>query len=113
MSIHFVSDNYKTIGTISLGATPVFLALTRLVESEIGSVHSGLSPVVSDEIKVDEKRFVIFVDTFFDQAERSGKFRYFSKWAEEVDGMYQNLTHIEKKRKILGVENFKTSRYSK
>ena len=112
MSIDFVSDAYETIGTVSSGAIHIFLALARLVESEIGSIHSGFSPIVSDEIRVDEERFVIFVDTFFDQAEKRGRFRYFSTWAEEIDGMYQNLTGVEKKRRMLGVENFTTKRYS-
>ncbi len=112
MSIEFIGKDYKTVGTIGLDGVRVFLSLTRLVQSELGKqIPSGFSPLVSDEILIDEERFIEFVDEFFRQAEHNGKFAYFVRWAEEIEGMYENITGTTPIRKMSGVEYFQPRRY--
>ena len=112
MGIIFLGNDGKVVGTIGLKTARVFLNMTRLVQSELGKrVPSGFEPLISDEILIDEDRFVEFVDEFFRQAEHDGKFRYFSYWAEEMAGMYENITGTTPERKMSGVENFTVRRY--
>lgn len=110
MSVDFV-HNGQTINSISSGAIQTFLSLTRLVQSELRGMPCGLSPIVSDEIWIDPACFVKFVDEFFGQAESDGKFRYFTRWAAEVAGMYENITGTTPARKMLGVPDFEPIRY--
>lgn len=111
MSILFLY-NSQTVGSISSGASRVFLSLTRLVQSELDGMPCGFSPIVSDEIWIDGECFIKFVDEFFKRAEHSGKFRYFAIWAEEIEGIYENITGTTPPRKMLGVSHFRPVRYA-
>lgn len=110
MSIRFVWND-QTMGSIGPGATRMFLSITRLIQAELGGIPCGLSPIVSDEIWIDRDCFVRFVDTFFEQAERDGKYRYFGYWAQEVAGMYESITGSSVPRTILNVGEIQPIRY--
>jgi hypothetical protein len=110
MSVLFL-HNDQAVASISSGAVRVFLSITRLVQSELDGMSCGFSPIVSDEILIDRECFVKFVDEFFRRAEHSGKFKYFTQWAEEIAGMYENVTGTTPSRKILGIDHFQPVRY--
>jgi hypothetical protein len=110
MSVLFIY-NQQTVGTIGQGIIQTFLRVTRLVQAEMGSIPSGFEPIVSDEIWIDRDSFVKFVDEFFAQAEKSDKFRYFSYWAGEMAGMYENVTKTTPVRKVPEDWNFRVRRY--
>jgi len=103
--------NDQTVGNIAMGAVHVFLSITSLVQAELGGIPSGLSPVESDQIQIDRDYLVEFVDEFFRQAEHSGKFRYFGRWAAEMAGLYENITARSPERKISGIDRFCPIRY--
>lgn len=98
--------NHRTVGNIAMGAQHIVLALTALVQAELDGMPSGFSPVEADEIHIDGDTFQKFVDEFFRRAEHDGKFRYFVRWAEEMAGIYENITGRSPTRKMSSVRCF-------